>query len=250
MKKIAAQIFLVIVWFLGTCTMSLAQEGLKKAIADLDKGWQNLDIPRLDKAVKAFEDMAKKNPNDYLAPYYTAKAHFAIADCLDIKSNQEFDQTGESDKHIDAALDFIKTSLAIKAANVDIQVFKFHAVRRRMLHVGFPSLMRYVGDRMSAYNEAKKLAPESPGVQLLDAFQVMDGGPPPPPEKPIAEFKKLSEKYPQMAEAYYQIGVLSEKAGKTDEAKKSYEKALKVDPYHHWAKKKLNALTSGKAKSP
>jgi hypothetical protein len=114
MKKAVVRIFLVILLVFGMSAVSLAQEPLKGAMADLDKGWQNLDIPLLEKAVKAFEEMAKKNPKDNQASYYAAKAHFAIADCLDIKSEKEFDQTGEGDKHIDAALEMIKTSLAVK----------------------------------------------------------------------------------------------------------------------------------------
>jgi Tfp pilus assembly protein PilF len=48
-----------------------------------------------------------------------------------------------------------------------------------------------------------------------------------------------------MAEAYYQIGVVWATAKKTDDAKKNFEKAVELDPNHHWAKKKLKGLASG-----
>ncbi len=244
MKKAALRIILVVMLVLGVSTMSLAQDALKAPTADLDKGWQNLDIPLLKKTVKTFEEMAKKNPKDHNASYYAAKAQYAIADCLDIKSDKEFDQTGDGEKHIDAALEQIKTSLAAKEDNVDTHTLKSIVIRRKMSHVSFPKLMMYVGDRNAAYDRAKALAPDSLTVQLLSAFQVAEGFPFPPPEKVVAEFDKILKKDPKMAEAYYQIGVAWEKAKKNDDAKKNYEKAIELDPNHHWAKKKLKGLAT------
>lgn len=245
MKKASLHIVLVILLVFAAGTMSLAKEELKGTITDLEKGWQNLDVPLLEKTVKTFEETAKKNPKDHLAPYYAAKAHFAIADCLDIKSDKEFDKTGEGEKHIDAALDLIKTSLAVKADSVDSYILKFQVLRRKMYHVSFPKLMMYIGDRRAAFDQAKKLAPDNLTVQLLAAFEFADGWPNPSPEKAAGEFEKLLKKDPKMAEAYYQIGATWEKAKKKDVAKKNYEKALEIDPHHHWAKKKLKGLASG-----
>jgi tetratricopeptide (TPR) repeat protein len=247
MKKVVLRIFLVILLVFGVSAVSLAQDALKGAITDLDKGWQSLDIPLLEKTVKAFEDMAKKNPKDSLASYYAAKAHFAIADCLDIKSEKEFDQTGEGDKHIDAALDLIKTSLGAKEDSLDTQILKFQVLRRKMFHVSFPRLMMYISDRRAAFTRAKELSPDNLNVQLLGAIEVMDGWPPPAPEQAVAELEKLLKKDPKLAEAYYLIGTVWEKANKKDDAKKNYEKALSVDPNHHWAQKKLKGLAGSKS---
>jgi len=245
MKKTVLCIVLLILLIFGTNSVIQAQEALKGAAADLEKGWQTLDIPLLEKTVKTFEEMAKKNPKDYQAPYYAAKAHFAIADCLDIKSDKEFDQTGEGDKHIDIALDLIKTSQGLNEDNLDTHILKFQIIRRKMLHVSFPGLMMYVSDRKAAYNRAKELAPDNINVQLISAIEVAEGGwPQPPPEKPIAEFEKLLKKDPKMADAYYEIGYIWEKAKKLDDAKKNYKKSLELNPNHHWAKKKLKGLAS------
>ena len=223
-----------------------AEEPFKSTAADIGKGMQTLDIPLLEKTVKYCEEMAKKDPKDYRAPYYGAMAHFAIADSLDIKSSEEFDQSGPSDEHLDKALDLIKEAQALNADNPDIPVLAFYIIRRKMLHVSFPGLMAYIGDRTAAYDKARELAPNTMKVKIISAIQVAEGGwPPPPPEKPIAEFDKLLKEDPKLAEAFYQIGYIWDKAKKTEDAKKNYQKALELNPNHHWAKKKLQALSGG-----
>ena len=103
----------------------------------------------------------------------------------------------------------------------------------------------YVADRTATYEKAKELAPDNTSVQIINAIQVAEGGwPPPPPEKPIAEFEKLVKKDPKLAEAYYQMGYIWDKAKKVDDAKKNYEKALELNPNHHWAKKRLKGLSA------
>ena len=245
MRKRITFFLMVVVLAIGLGASSLAQDALKGAVGDLDKGWQNADLTMVEKAMKTFEEMAKKNPKDPLAPYYAAKAHFVTADLLDIKSVKEFDETGEGDKHIDAALDLIKASLALKEDSVDTHVLKFLVLRRKMFHVSFPRLMMYISDRRGAYNRAKELAPDNVNVLLLGAIEVEDGFPPPTPDIPIAEFEKVLSKDPKMAEAYYQIGVVWEKATQPEKSKANYEKAIQADPNHLWAKKKLKELAGG-----
>jgi len=248
MKTVSTRsiLFLSLFLVLATAATIHAQEPFKGTAADIAKGMQTLDIPLLEKTAKYCGEMAKKDPKDYRAPYYGAKAHFAITDCLDIKSSEEFDQSGKSDEHLDTALDMIKVAQGLKGDNADIPILTFYMVRRKMLHVSFPGLMAYIGDRTAAYDKAKELAPDTMDVKIVSAIQVAEGGwPPPPPEKPIAEFEKLLQEDPKLAEAYYQIGYIWDKAKKTDDAKKNYQKALELDPNHHWAKKKLQALSAG-----
>jgi tetratricopeptide (TPR) repeat protein len=245
MRRAKGFLPVIVVLVLGVSTHVFAQDALKGAAADLEKGWQSLDVPLLEKALKVFEEQAKKDPKDHLAPYYAAKAHFAIADCLDIKSDEEFDKTGKGDTHIDAALELIKTSLSAKEDYVDSYILKYQVLRRKMFRVGFPGLMMYIGDRQAAFNKAKELAPGSEMVDFMSAVEVAEGGPPPPPEKPIKAFTELLQKHPKMADAYYEMGAVWERANKKPDAKTNYEKALELNPNHNWAKKKLKGLGAG-----
>jgi tetratricopeptide (TPR) repeat protein len=201
----------------------------------------------LEKTVKIFEDLAKKNTKDHLPPYYGAKAHFAIADCLDIKSSEEFDQSGQGDTHIDAALALIDTSIGLKEDNAAAHALKFHLIRRKMLHVSFPGLMMYISSRKAAAERAIALAPKDLDCQYIAALQETEGKwPPPAPEESSAVFAKLLKQHPKMADAVYEMGATWEKAKKTDEARTHYKKALELDANHHWAKKKLKGLAGGK----
>jgi tetratricopeptide (TPR) repeat protein len=244
MKKTTPYLVLTaaLILSLGAVSAAYASEA---AVADIDKGWQTMDIPLLEKTVPVFEEMATKDPKDAMAPYYAAKAHFAIADIYDIKSEKEFDQTGEGDKHLDAAIELIRTAVTLKEDSLDAQVLKFQILRRKMLHVSFPRLMMYVGERRGTYDKVKALAPDSATFYLINGIETGEAAhPAPPPEKPIAEFEKALQKDPKMAEAYYQIGVVWDTAKKVDEAKKNYEKTLELEPNHHWATKKLKGLAS------
>ena len=248
MKTVSAItiLFLSMLLVFTSATSIHAGEPFKKTGADIEKGMQTLDIPLLEKTVKYCEEMAGKDSKDYRAPYYGAMTHFAIADCLDIRSSEEFDLSGPSDEHLDKALDLIKATQGLKADNPDIPVLAFYIIRRKMLHVSFPGLMAYIGDRTAAYDKARELAPDTMKVKIISAIQVAEGGwPPPPPEKPIAAFDKLLKEDPKLAEAYYQIGYIWDKAKKADDAKENYQKALELNPNHHWAKKKLQALSGG-----
>jgi hypothetical protein len=93
MKEKGLRFLAVAVLVFGMVSVGLA-EVPKDAIANLDKGWQSLNVALVEKALKTFEEAAKKDAKDPMAPYYVAKAHFTIADALDIKSEKEFDQTG------------------------------------------------------------------------------------------------------------------------------------------------------------
>ena len=115
-------LFLSMLMILTMSAAVHAQDPFQGIVADIDKGMQNLDIPLLEKTVKQCEEMGKKDPKDYRIPYYGAKAHFAIADCLDIKSGEEFDLSGTSDEHLDQALDLIKVAQGLKENTVDIPV--------------------------------------------------------------------------------------------------------------------------------
>jgi tetratricopeptide (TPR) repeat protein len=244
MKSSGLQKIMALLFVLGlVCFMTSCAGGLKNITKEIDGGWQELDVAGLEKKAAELEEMVKTNTTDPLAPYYAAKAHFAVADCLDIKSSEEFDKTGKGDEHLDKAIELIKASIELKEDSVDSQILKFNIIRRKMGHVGFPQLMMYVKDRHDSFTKAKELAPDSIDVQFLEAMQFSEAAhPAPPAEETSQKFGEILKRDPKMAEAYYQTGVAWEKESKIDSAKENYKKALEVDPNHHWAKKKLNGL--------
>ena len=245
MKKAVLRCITAIMVIFAFCTTVYAKDVLKSTAADVEKGWQKLDVPLLEKTIKTLDEMAKKNPKDHLALYYSARAHFAIADCLDIKSSERFDQTDKGENHIDTALDLIKTSLSIKEDSADTHILRYKILRRKMSHVGFPQLMMLIQDRKKAHTRAQELSPDCLDVQIINALEVAEGGwPMPPPEQPVAEFEKILKKSPNTPDAYYYIGTLWDKAKKTSDAEKNYKKALELNPNHHWAKKMLKSMAS------
>ncbi len=158
MKKTVLRCITAIMVIFTFITTVYAEDVLKSNAANVEEAWQKLDVQLLEKTINTLDDMAKKNPKDHLALYYSARAHFAIADCLDIKSSEKFDQTGEGENHIDTALDLIKTSLSIKEDSADTHILRYKILRRKMSHVGFPSTHdAYTRQEKSAYQVSRTL---------------------------------------------------------------------------------------------
>jgi tetratricopeptide (TPR) repeat protein len=61
-------------------------------------------------------------------------------------------------------------------------------------------------------------------------------------DQSVAEFKKVLELNPANAEAYYNLGLISESGNKTDEAKEFYTRAVSIKPDYKIAKEKLEKL--------
>jgi len=58
----------------------------------------------------------------------------------------------------------------------------------------------------------------------------------------VDEFKKVIEINPGNAEAYYNLGLISESENKIDEAKEFYSRAVSIKPDYKIAKEKLEKL--------
>ncbi|MDR2191467.1 MAG: tetratricopeptide repeat protein [Endomicrobium sp.] len=61
-------------------------------------------------------------------------------------------------------------------------------------------------------------------------------------DEAVAEFKKVLEINPVNAEAYYNLGLISESGNKIDEAKELYARALNINPSYKIAREKLEKL--------
>jgi tetratricopeptide (TPR) repeat protein len=219
-----------------------AQMTVKTLQTDMEKGTKDLNISLLEKTVKGFEGLSAKKFSDEDLLYYTAKAHFAAADCLDITSSDEFDKSGKGKEHVDAALEIIEEQLEINESSLNSYILKYYLLEKKITYVGFPMLMKYVGDWRSAASKAQTISPEDINVLLLKANEASSGMPRPPIDKSIAGYEKVLKKAPEMADIYYRMGMAFDKSGQADNAKKNYQKAIALDPNHNWAKKKLKAL--------
>ena len=62
MNRIVLVIVSVVLLVFGSIAVGQTQDAIKSGAADVEKGWQALDIPLLEKSLTSFEEMAKKNP--------------------------------------------------------------------------------------------------------------------------------------------------------------------------------------------
>jgi tetratricopeptide (TPR) repeat protein len=58
----------------------------------------------------------------------------------------------------------------------------------------------------------------------------------------LAEFSRVAELQPDYGDAYYEIGLLHARAGRTEDARAALREALEVEPDHARARKLLDRL--------
>ncbi len=219
-----------------------ASDPLKDTITGLEKGVKEQDKGLIEKSIKTFDDLCKKNEKDTSALYWAAKAHYAMADYLDLKSAENKDTSGDGEKNVDEALDRLKQAIGIKEDYLDAYILKYLCLSKKFSYVGFPRLMMYVGEINETVDKAMKLGPENPRANLIKGMSIATGFPKPDPKEPIAQFEKVLKLDPKMDDAYYNIALVHIEHKNIDEAKKNLQEALKINPDNHWAKKKLSAL--------
>lgn len=224
------------------CSGYAGADPLKDTISELEKGIKDQNKGLIEKSIKTFDDLSKKNEKDISALYWAAKAHYAMADYLDLKSAENKDTSGDGEKNIDEAMDHLKQAIGIKEDYLDAYVIKYLCLSKKFSYVGFPRLMMYVGEINETVDKAMKYGPENPWVNLIKGMSIATGFPKPDPKEPIAQFEKVLKLDPKVDEAYYQIALVHIEHKNIDEAKKNLQKALEINPNNHWAKKKLAGL--------
>ena len=243
MKRVSsfflAAVFLSAVF---VCSGYAASDPLKDSIAELEKGIKDQDKGLIEKSIKIFDDLSKKNEKDISAIYWAAKAHYAMADYLDLKSAESKDTSGDGEKNVDEAMDHLKQAIGIKEDYLDAYILKYLCLSKKFSYVGFPRLMMYVGEINETVEKAMKYGPENPLANLVKGMSIATGFPKPDPKEPIAQFEKVLKLDPKMDDAYYNIALVYIEHKNTDEAKKNLQKALEINPNNHWAKKKLSGL--------
>ncbi|OGL47618.1 MAG: hypothetical protein A2W05_04640 [Candidatus Schekmanbacteria bacterium RBG_16_38_10] len=231
-----------VVTLLSFVFISCAGNVLKRTASNLQKGIKTQNQIMIENSINKFEDLCKKNDKDHMSHYWAAKAHFAMADYLDLKSAEGKDGSGDGEKNIDEALEHLKQAIGIKEDYLDAYILKYLCLSKKFSYVGFPRLMMYVGEINETVEKAMKYGPEDPWANLVKGMSIATGFPKPDPKEPIAQFEKVLKLNPKMDAAYYNIALVYIEHKNIDEAKKNLQEALKINPDNHWAKKKLSGL--------
>jgi len=242
MKRLLSGVLLSVTIFFLFVVSAGAQMSVKDLTLDMGKGIKELNLQVIEKTINGFESLLDKKPEDIDLLYYTAKAYFAAADCLDIMSKDEYDKSGKGEEKVDTALEIIEELFEINDKYLNAYILKYYLIEKKITYVRFPMLLKYVGDLRSSSAGALRLGPDDINVLLLKAHEASSGMPRPPIDKSIAVYREVLKKAPEMADIYYRIGEAYDKSDHAEEAKKNYQKAISLDPNHHWAKKRLKAL--------
>ena len=242
MKQLLHLVLLSVVMFFLLNVSAGAQISVEALKSDMEKGVKELNLPLIEKTINGLESLLDKKPEDIKLLYYTAKAYFSVADCLDILSKDEYDNCGKGEEKVDTALEIIEELFEINNNYLNAYILKYYLLEKKITYVGFPMLMKYIVDWRSASEGAQNIGPDDINVLLVKAHEASSGMPRPPVEKSIEGFEKVLKKAPEMADIYFRMGVVFDKGEQKDHAKKNYLKAISLDPYHHWAKKKLKEM--------
>ena len=242
MKRLLGVVLLSVTMFFLLNVSAGAQMSVEALKSDMEKGAKELDLLVLEKTINGFESLLDKNSEDAELLYYTANAYFAAADCLDILSKDEFDKSGKGEEKVDVALEIIDELLEANDNYLNAYILKYYLLEKKITYVGFPMLMKYVGDWRSASASANSISPEDINVLLIKAHEASSGMPRPLIDKSIAGYREVLKKAPKMADIHYRMGEAYDKSDYAEEAKKNYQEAIKFDLNHHWAKKRLKAI--------
>jgi len=131
MKRLLLGVLLSVTVFFLLDVSADAQMSAKALKSDMEKGSRALDYILLEKTIKGFESLLEKKPEDTDLLYYTAKAYFAAADCLDITSKDEFDKSGKGEENVDTALEIIEELLETNDNYLNAYILKYYLLEKR-----------------------------------------------------------------------------------------------------------------------
>ncbi len=193
------------------------------------------DRVALDKLVAATQTAAEKAPKSADAQYRFAVASSALAEvALEQKDKAAAAKT---------AVPGIKAAEAAIALNQNSA--EYHRILAALCGQAIPgdkyAAFSYGKRAKDAIEKAKQLDPKSAQVWIADGVgnsylpAFLGGGPDPA----IRSFEHALELDPKSSEAWLWLGIQQRKKQQNAEARKSFEKALALDPNRLWAKQQL-----------
>jgi len=219
------------------CGTSLPPE--QKFINQLTDAYNSQSLTAIKEAASQLENLISKDNPTYMQYYNAALGQFKIADYLDLKAESGVDKSGEAEKACDTARDYLKKSIELKSDFYDAYYLKNGVLGKKFGYVGFPRLMKYVGEISQDLQSAIDLAPDDARTKLLEGIASANSFPAPEPQETIDMIKEALKINPEFSEAYYHIALTELKRNGNDEAIKNLKKAIETDQYNFWAKKKL-----------
>ena len=160
--------------------------------------------------------------------------------------------TDLANRHLDAGIDQLKTSIALKKDFAESHALKSSLYGMKIALSPWKGM--FLGPRSSdAMDRAKKTDPENPRVLLLSGISALET---PPMFGGSAEealelllrsvdryetYQPVSEVHPRWGryEAYVWLGQTAIELGDYDAAKSYYEKALEINPNGGWVRHRL-----------
>ena len=219
------------------CGQSLPPEQLY--INQLTEAFNGQNFAAIKEAASQLEGLISKDNPTYMQYYNAALGQYKIADYLDLKAESGVDKSGDAEKACDTARDYLKKSIKLKSDFYDSYYLKYMVLGKKVGYVGFPRLMKYVGEISVDLQNAKDIAPDDARTKLLEGIASANSFPQPDPQETIDMIKEALKINPEYSDAYYHIGLTELKRNNKEAAVENLNKAIELDQYNFWAKKKL-----------
>ncbi|HHQ13827.1 MAG TPA: hypothetical protein ENK16_02260 [Chromatiales bacterium] len=241
-----ARLVLVCLASLPFVTTASVDRDLTAMSAAVDTAFFSRDTDTLRSLV---EELSSDKSEDTL--YLLGYAHFRLAELTK-------DDSKSSKAHLNACIDALQALVGLEPDNAEAYALLGNCYGRSAMHYMLRAAIR--GMRSDkAMRRAHELDPDNPRVLLLKAIGLyfrpaLFGG-----DKPRATemFRQAAERFADWqrspaggpnwgaAEAWAYLGYAQQQAGKTDQARLAYHKALQLRPDYAAVRDALQALEQG-----
>jgi len=206
-------------------TFNEAKELLKKAT-------NTLDIMLLEKAEGMFNDLAEKNPKDYLYPYYLGETCSQMVNYY--LSKQDMEKGGKVNER---GIKYTEHSISLKEDFADSHRL-LGELYGKIIAFDAASAMEYGPLSIEEYERAIELDPKNylayNGIAIGKLYtpEPYGGG----ADVALEYLLKAKEINPDFYQTYIWLGMAYKMKNDLVNAEKSYKKALELEPENEWVK--------------